>query len=76
MNFPVGFVVFFIISLGSEEQIPKQLKQISIIGRMQKMDIRKIFLGWTCARKHRDAGDVHTQGIIKILVSLIQNFKE
>ena len=32
MNFPVGFVVFFIISLASEERIPKRLKQVSIVG--------------------------------------------
>ena len=30
--FPGGFVVLFIISLVSEERIPKRLRQVSIVG--------------------------------------------
>ena len=34
MNIPGSFVVFFkIISLASEERIPKQLKQVSIVSK-------------------------------------------
>ena len=29
---PGGFVVLFFISIGAEEQVPKQLKQVSIVG--------------------------------------------
>ena len=32
MNFPGGFVVFLFF-LASEEKVPKQLKQVSIVGK-------------------------------------------
>ena len=32
MNFPGGFVIFLFF-LASEERVPKQLKQVSIVGK-------------------------------------------
>ena len=41
MNFPGGFVVFLFF-LASEERVPKQLKQVSIVG------ITPVVLGFRC----------------------------
>ena len=44
MNFPGGFVVFLFF-LASEERVPIQLKQVSIVGRMDmvpnQMELKK-----------------------------------
>ena len=34
MNFPGGFVIFLLFLLSSEERVPKQSKQVSIVDRI------------------------------------------